>query len=62
MLHRKFELILGFFNEFLKLLKNWSNTLYYSTWSMAKFHQKRLRENSPFLHFFSDTYICTYVA
>ena len=52
MLHRKFELIpikIGFFYKFLKLLKNWANTLYYSTGSLAKFWQKWLRENYPFL-------------
>ena len=37
------------FYEFLKLLKNWAKDPYYSTGSLAKFHQKWLRENSPFL-------------
>ena len=41
MLHRNFELIpikIGFFYEFLKLLKNQAKVPY-STWSLAKFHE-----------------------
>ena len=44
MLYRKFELIpikIGFFYKFLKLLKNQAKVpVLYSTWSLAKFHQK----------------------
>ena len=64
MLCRKFELIpikIEFFTNFLSCSKIRPKTLYYSTWSRAKFHQKWQGENSPFLYFFSDTYICTYV-
>ena len=53
MLCRKFELIpikIGFFTDFLKLLKNRAkHPVLYSTWSLAKFRQKWLGENSPFL-------------
>ena len=62
MLFRKFELIpikIGFFTNFLSCSKIKSKTLYYSTGTLAKCHQKWLGENSPFL--FSDTYTCTYV-
>ena len=51
MLRRKFELIpikIGFFYEFLNLLKNWAKVPY-STGTLAKFHQKWLGEISPFL-------------
>ena len=55
MLRRKFELIpikIGFFTNFLICSKIGPNTLYYSTGSLAKFHQKWQGENSPFLlHF-----------
>ena len=55
MLCRKFELIsikIGFFKKFLICSETWSKSLYYSTGSLAKFHQKLLGENSPFLlHF-----------
>ena len=55
MLCRKFELIpikIGFFTNFQSCSKIGPKTLYYSTWSWAKFHQKWLGENSPFLlHF-----------
>ena len=55
MLCRKFELIpikIGFFTNFLSCSKIGPNTLYYSTGSLAKFHQKWQGENSPFLlHF-----------
>ena len=55
MLCRKFELILikvGFFTNFLSCSKIGQKTMYYSTGSLAKFHQKWLRENSQFLYFF----------
>ena len=64
MLSRKFELIpikIGFFINFQSCSKIWSKTLYYSTGSLTKFHQKWQGENSPFLYFFSDAYTCTYV-
>ena len=55
MLCRKFELIpikIRFFTNFLICSKIGSRTLYYSTGSLAKFHQKWQGENSPFLlHF-----------
>ena len=55
MLCRKFELIpikFGFFKNFLSCSKIRSKSLYYSTGSLAKFHQKWQGENSPFLlHF-----------
>ena len=52
MLRRKFELIpikFEFSTNFLSCSKIWPNTLYYSTGSLAKFHQKWQGENSPFL-------------
>ena len=55
MLCRKFELIpikIGFFTNFLSCSKIGSKSLYYSTWSQAKFHEKWQGENSPFLYFF----------
>ena len=55
MLHKEFELILikiGFFTNFLSCSKFGPKTLYYSTGSLAKFHQKWLGENSSFLYFF----------
>ena len=55
MLCRKFELILikiGFFTNFQSCSKIGPKMLYYSTGSLAKFCQKWLGENSPFLlHF-----------
>ena len=61
MLCSKFELIpikIGFFYEFLKLLKNRTKVPVYSTGSLAKFHQKWLGENSPFLlHFLIHIHI-----
>ena len=55
MLCRKFELILikiEFFINFSNFSKIWPKSLYYSTGSFAKFHQKRQGENSTFLlHF-----------
>ena len=55
MLCRNFELIpikIGFFMNFQSCSKIGPNTLYYSTWSWAKFCQKLLEENSQFLlHF-----------
>ena len=55
MLCRKFELILikiGFFMNFLSCSKIGPKSLYYSTWSRAKFHQKWQGENSLFLFYF----------
>ena len=56
MLFRKSELIpikIGFFTNFLSCSKIRSKTLYYySTGTLAKFHQKWLGENSAFLYFF----------
>ena len=55
MLCRKFEIILikfGFFMNFLSCSKIGPKSLYYSTGILAKFHQKWLGENSPFLYFF----------
>ena len=55
MLCRKFELIpikIGFFTIFKSCSKIWPNTLYYSTGSLVKFHQKLLGENFSFLYFF----------
>ena len=55
MLNIKFELIpikIGFFTNFLSCSKIGQKTLYYSTGSLAKFHQKWQGENSPFLYFF----------
>ena len=52
MLYRKFELIpikIGFFRNFLMCSKIRSKTLYYSTGSLARFHQKLLGENSSLL-------------
>ena len=43
---------LDFFTKFSSYSKIWPKALYYSTWSSAKFCQKWLRENSPFLYFF----------
>ena len=55
MLCRKFELIpikIGFFTIFLICSKIGPKSLYYSTGSLAKFHQKLQGENSLFLlHF-----------
>ena len=55
MLCRKFELIpikIGFFTIFLICSKIGPKSLYYSTGSLVKFHQKWQGENSPFLlHF-----------
>ena len=64
MLCRKFELIpikIGFFMNFKSYSKIGPKTMYYSTWSLAKFYQKWLGENFPYLKFFSDAYTCTYV-
>ena len=55
MLFRKSELIpikIGFFTNFLSCSKIRSKTLYYSTGTLTKFHQKWLGENSAFLYFF----------
>ena len=61
MLCRKFVLIpikIGFFTNFLICSKIWSNTLYYSTGCLAKFHQKWLGENSSFLlHFLMHIHV-----
>ena len=55
MLCRKFELVpikIGFFTNFETCSKIGPKSLYYSTGSLAKFHQKWQGENSPFLlHF-----------
>ena len=55
MLCRKFEQIpikIGFFTNFQNCSKIGPKTLYYSTGSLAKFRQKWIGENSPFLlHF-----------
>ena len=55
MLCRKFELIpikFGIFTNFKTCSKIGPKSLYYSTGSLAKFHQKWQGENSPFLlHF-----------
>ena len=52
---RKFVLIpikIRFFTNFLNCSKIGPKSLYYSTWSLAKFHQKWQGENSPLLlHF-----------
>ena len=62
MLHKTFELIpikIGFFYDFLKLLKNWANVpVLYSTGILTKNEKERI------LHFiiFFDAYTCTYVA
>ena len=64
MLSRKFELTLikiGFFTNFLICSKIRPKTLYYSRWSLAKFHQKWQGENSSFLlKFLIHNYTCTY--
>ena len=55
MLCRKFELIpikIGFYINFKSCSKIGPKTLYYSTGSLAKFHQKWQGENSPFLLYF----------
>ena len=56
MLSRNFELIpikIGFFTNFLICSKIGPKTMYYySTGSLAKFHQKLKFEHSPFLYFF----------
>ena len=55
MLFSKFELIsikFGFFTIFLSCSKIGQKSLYYSTWSRAKFCQKLKVENSTFLYFF----------
>ena len=55
MLFIKFEMIpikIGFFTNFVSCSKIGSKSLYYSTVILAKFHQKRKVENSPFLYFF----------
>ena len=61
MLCRKFELIpikIGFFTNFLICSKIWPKTLYYSTGSLVKFHEKWLGENSPFLlHFLMHIHV-----
>ena len=52
---RKFELIpiiIGFSTIFLSCSKIGLKSLYYSTGSLAKFHQKCQGENSVFLYFF----------
>ena len=62
MLCRKFELIpikIEFFTNFLSCSKIRPKSLYYSTWSLTRFHQKPLEEKSPFYNFFSDTYTCS---
>ena len=55
MLFLKFELIpikIGFFTNFSSCSKIGSKSLYYSTASLAKFHEKLIGEESPFLlHF-----------
>ena len=43
---------IGFFMNFLSCSKIGPKSLYYSTRSLAKFHQKWLGENSSFLYFF----------
>ena len=55
MLYINFELIpikIGFFTNFKSCSKIRPKTMYYSTGSLAKFRQKWLGENSPFLYFF----------
>ena len=65
MLCRKFELIpikIGFFMNFQSCSKIGPKNLYYSTGYLAKFHQKLLGENSPFLlHFLIHVYVLTNV-
>ena len=49
---RNFELFpikIGFVTNFLSCSKIGSKTLYYSTWTLAKFRQNWLGENSPVL-------------
>ena len=61
MLWRKFELIpikIGFFTNFLSCSKIGSKSLYYSTGTLAKFHEKLKVENSPFLlHFLMHIHV-----
>ena len=55
MLCRKFKMIpitIVFFANFLSCSKIEQKSLYYSTGILAKFRQKWLGENSPFLYFF----------
>ena len=55
MLNIKFELIpikIGFLKIFLSCSKIGPKTMYYSTGSLVKFHQKLKFEHSPFLYFF----------
>ena len=64
MLCTNFEWIpieIGFFMNFSSYSKIWPKSLYYSTGSLAKFHQKWLQE---ILHFynFPDAYTFSYVA
>ena len=64
MLCRKFQLIrikIGFFTNFQSCSKIGPKTLYYSTGPLAKFHQKWLGENSPFLlHFLIHIHVLTF--
>ena len=64
MLRRKFGLIpikIGFFNEFLQLLKNWAKVpVLYSTVS-GQISPKLKRREFAILIIFSYTYTCTYV-
>ena len=60
-LHRKFDLIpikIGFFYEFLKLLKFGQNTLYYSTWLGQILSKMARREFTTFIFFDTYTYFC----
>ena len=61
MLCRKFELIpikIEFFMIFLSCSKIGPKSLYYSTGSLAKFHQKWQGENSAFLlHFLINIHV-----
>ena len=60
MLFIKFELIpitFGFFTNFLSCSKIRSKSMYYSTGTLAKFHQKLKVENSPFYNFFWYIYM-----
>ena len=55
MLYRKFELFpikIGFFMNFYICSKIGPKSLYYSTGTLAKFHENWLREDSPFYNFF----------
>ena len=58
---RNFEPIpikIGFFMNFKSCSKIRAKTLYYSTGSSAKFHQKWVGENSPFLlHFLMHIHV-----